>query len=183
MWGLHPGDEITPYATPKLARACRVSLDHRGLGDIGWSLVWQTNLWARLGDSQAAHDAVSRWMADNLNANLFDQCRSGRELPFQIDANFGATAGIAEMLLQSHERDEDGRIMIRLLPALPDAWAEGKVCGLRARGGFEIDITWAGGKVVEAKIHSRLGGACRVFFNGSHRDLDIEQGKVHVLDG
>ena len=158
MWGLHPGAEITPRATPELAAGCRVALEHRGMGSVGWSLAWQTNLWARLDDAEFAHQALHKLLADNLSPNLFDQCWSGKPLPFQIDANFGGCAGIAEMLLQSHERTEDGNRILRLLPALPKAWPNGSVKGLCARGGLEVDIDWANGKVTGAVLRAKREG-------------------------
>ncbi|MBC8872724.1 MAG: glycoside hydrolase family 95 protein [Planctomycetes bacterium] len=175
MWGLHPGDEITPRETPKLADGCRVALEHRGMGNVGWSLAWQVNLWARLGDAERAHQALDKLLADNMNPNLFDQCFSGRPLPFEIDANFGGCAGIAEMLLQSHA-DE-----IHLLPALPEAWPDGTVRGLCARGGFEVDIQWADGKLVEASIKSLLGNTARIRIAGSDAVhlLQTERGKTY----
>jgi alpha-L-fucosidase 2 len=161
MWALHPGEEITPRGTPQLAEGCRVALEHRGMGNIGWSLAWQTNLWARLGDASRAHQALHKLLTDNMSPNLFDQCWSGRPTPFQIDGNFGGCAGIAEMLLQSHAGE------IHLLPALPKAWPNGTVRGLRARGGFQVDIRWAHGELAEASITSLLGNTANVRIAGS----------------
>ncbi len=179
MWGLHPGDEITPRGTPELADGCRVALEHRGMGNVGWSLAWQVNLWARLGDASRARQALHKLLADNMNPNLFDQCFSGRPLPFEIDANFGGCAGIAEMLLQSHAGE------IHLLPALPEAWLDGAVRGLCARGGFEVDIQWANGKLVEAKITSRLGNTARVRIADSDavQTLQTDRGKTYDVVG
>ena len=151
MWGLHPGSEITPD-TPKLAAACRTSLIQRGMGNVGWSLGWQVNLWARLGDGERAGQALAKLLGDNMNPNMFDQCWSNRPLPFEIDANFGGPAGIAEMLLQSHAG------VIRLLPALPKAWPDGKVTGLRARGGLEVDIAWKNGRAAGVRLKAIIDG-------------------------
>ena len=148
MWGLYPGDEITPGVTPELADGCRVALEHRGMGNVGWSLAWQVNLWARLGDASRAHQSLNKLLADNMNPNLFNQCWSDRPLPFQIDGNFGGCAGIAEMLLQSH-----GGI-VHLLPALPSAWPSGSVAGLKARDGFLVDITWNNHEVTSYRIEA-----------------------------
>jgi len=174
MWGLHPGDEITPRGTPKLADGCRVALEHRGMGNVGWSLAWQVNLWARLGNASRAHQALDKLLADNMNPNLFDQCFSGRPLPFEIDANFGGCAGIAEMLLQSHGGE------IHLLPALPETWPDGMVQGLCARGGFEVDIQWTDGKLVQARMKSLIGNTAtvRIADGDDVRTLQTEQGKT-----
>ena len=156
LWGVHPGSEIHPRITPKLADATRVSLTHRGMGNVGWSLAWQVNLWARLADGERAYQALHKLLADNMNANLFDQCWSGRPLPFEIDANFGAPAGIAEMLLQSHAGE------LHLLPALPKAWPDGEVRGLRARGGVDVAITWRNGKATRAVLRGARDGKHRL---------------------
>jgi alpha-L-fucosidase 2 len=170
LWGAFPGNEICVVKTPELAKAAAVSLNHRGMGNVGWSLGWQVGLWARLGEAGKSHAAYSALIARNANPNLFDQCFSGRPLPFEIDANFGGPAGLAEMLVQSHLRNDACRLSdpagapfeISLLPALPAAWPEGRVTGLRARGGFEVDISWKNGKLDEATIRSKLGKACRI---------------------
>jgi alpha-L-fucosidase 2 len=170
LWGVFPGNEICVTKTPALAKAAAVSLEHRGMGNVGWSLAWQVGLWARLGEAEKSHAAYHALIERNTNPNLFDQCFLGRPLPFQIDGNFGGPAGLAEMLIQSHVRSDDYPLSdsagapfeIRLLPALPAAWPEGSVTGLRARGGFEVDISWKDGKLHQAVIRSKLGRACRI---------------------
>ncbi len=175
LWGLFPGEEITPE-TPELFQAARQSLLFRGDGGTGWSRAWKVNFWARLLDGNHAHlmlknlltltcSALTTYKGGGVYPNLFDA-----HPPFQIDGNFGATSGITEMLMQSHRRDSHGRYIIDLLPALPDAWPEGFVRGLRTRGGFEVDIAWKDGRLTAAMIQSRLGGDCRV---RAHRPVNV----------
>lgn len=184
LWGLYPGHEITPTATPELATAARKTLDVRGDGGTGWCIAHKMTLWARLGDGNRAHRLLLNQLKPALindrittngggtYANLFDA-----HPPFQIDGNFGAAAGIAEMLLQSQGHE------IRLLPALPDVWPEGEVRGLRARGGFEVSLRWQGGKVQEAVIRSTTGGRVKIGLGDKALNFSFRAGERIKLNG
>lgn len=162
LYGLYPGNTIIPLQNPDVAAACRTSIERRvasGGGGTGWSLAWILNLYARLGDGEASNQFVKELLKNSVYPNLFDlhpPLGPKEQIVFQIDGNFGASSGIAEMLMQSHT-DE-----IYVLPALPKEWEKGYVKGLRARGGFTIDIEWENGKLNRIKLVSNAGGICRI---------------------
>jgi alpha-L-fucosidase 2 len=175
LFAVHPGRQISVERTPELAAAAKKTLDARGdTGDVReWSFAWRTAIYARLHDGQDAHRELQQLFADrNTCPNLF-----GLHPPMQMDGNFGITAGICEMLLQS----QDGEI--NLLPALPPAWPEGSVKGLRARGDFTVDVEWKDGKLTSATIHSLAGNPCKVRCENLTRDLKIKRGAALRLDG
>ncbi len=200
LFGLHPGVEITPYGTPDLFAAARKSLEFRGDGATGWSMGWKVNWWARLLDGDHAFlilsnllQPVPKGTADNLDGrrgglypNLFDA-----HPPFQIDGNFGVTAGITEMLLQSHdphgtplgESDvQSGKSgYLQLLPALPTKLATGSASGLRARGGFEVAIKWDQGQLSEATIASKQGKPLKVRYQNQEIEVAVSPGESIVL--
>jgi alpha-L-fucosidase 2 len=183
LFGLHPGRQITKAGTPELAEAARVSLQARGDKSTGWSRAWKMNFWARLWDGDHAYTMLRSLLnvvhetktiygesGGGVYPNLFDS-----HPPFQIDGNFGATAGFCEMLVQSHAGS------IHLLPALPKAWPSGKVTGLRARGGFEVEMHWSEGRLAQAVIHSKSGLRCRVVYSGKTWEFNTTAGESYPL--
>jgi alpha-L-fucosidase 2 len=154
LFALHPGTQISPRTTPALARAARVTIERRlaaGSGHTGWSRAWIINYWTRLLEGNLAHDHLVALLAKSTMPNLFDD-----HPPFQIDGNFGATAAMAEMLLQTQNGE------LEILPALPSAWPGGTITGLRARGAVTVDIKWSGGKATEVRLRPDVDGERRI---------------------
>ncbi|CAH8293849.1 glycosyl hydrolase family 65 [Mariniflexile fucanivorans] len=208
---LHPGRDFSPLTTPKLADAALVTMKHRGDISTGWSTAWKTNFWARLHNGDKAYQFYQFLTSKRAYSNLFDF-----HPPFQIDGNFGGTAGVCEMLLQSHLRSIDNKAnkiekatfvayqksseennhfvlvspsesfaeapyILHLLPALPSAWPDGSIKGLRARGGFEVDIEWKNGKLIGAKIHATTNGKFRIYSNGLLSEvMALEKGETKI---
>jgi alpha-L-fucosidase 2 len=180
LWAVYPGAEIMP-ADPKIWSAAKLLLKWRGGGSTGWSYAWRVPLWARAGDGEYAYSQLEGLFEKRTLPNVFDLCG-----PFQIDGNFGATAGIAEMLLQSQWTEKaNGREMrvINLLPALPKEWPSGSVKGLCARDGFVIDMAWDNGGLTHVVVHSKLGGSCVLHNGDNDYALESEAGKDYAFDG
>ena len=180
LWGVHPGDDITWEKSPEMMRAARQSLLFRGDEGTGWSLAWKINFWARFLDGDHAYELIKMLFRvkeeDNVNwgggsyINLFDA-----HPPFQIDGNFGAAAGIVELVIQSHQG------YIHLLPALPSALQKGYVKGVCARGGFEIDAEWEDGEILKLKVSSKAGQKCKIRYNDKMVDFKTEKGRDYYL--
>lgn len=170
LFGLHPGHTISPILTPELAEASKVVLKHRGDFATGWSMGWKLNQWARLHDGDHAYVLYGNLLKQGTLPNLWDS-----HPPFQIDGNFGGTAGITEMLLQSHMG------FIHILPALPKAWSNGSVSGLLARGNFEIAIAWKNQNLSELTVQSNVGGVCHLYYEGKDFKFNTTKGKSYKV--
>jgi alpha-L-fucosidase 2 len=173
LYGLYPSAQVDVNTTPELAAAVKKSLEIRGDQATGWATAWRINLWARLHDGDHAFSILDFLLSPARTfPDMFDA-----HPPFQIDGNFGGASGIAEMLLQSQNNE------IQLLPALPKAWANGSVTGLRARGGFEVDITWKDGQLANATIHSLNGNPIRLRYGGATKFVETKMGQTIQWDG
>lgn len=175
LYGLHPGSEISPVTTPELAEACKQSLIRRGDDAAGWSLAWKINLWARMLDGNKTHQLIQK-LINPVSASVTEKGNVGGGTypnlmgccpPLIIDSNFGYVSGVIESLLQSHLNE------LHILPALPDAWAEGKISGLGARGGYIVDIEWANGELVEFSIHAPKDGTYPVRYKNKVKQFKL----------
>jgi alpha-L-fucosidase 2 len=182
LYGLYPSDQIDIRTSPQLAAAAKRSLEIRGDKATGWATAWRINLWARLHDGDHAFEIVKFLLSpERTYPDMFDA-----HPPFQIDGNFGGSSGMMEMLLQSRADFSDAtnpEFEIEVLPALPSAWLNGNVKGLRARGGFELDIEWKNGKLTSANVRSLLGNSCTLRYGNTTREAKIAKGKSLKWDG
>lgn len=180
LYGLHPSNQLTIEKTPELVKAAQKSLEYRlshGGAYTGWSRAWVINFWARLHNGKEAHLNLLELFRRSTLPNLFDS-----HPPFQIDGNFGATAGICEMLLQSHEEDHKGRPLLRILPALPtQSWPSGQITGLKARGAIEVSIQWSEGKLKRATFCPKETQTVTISYAGKERVIELYQGKENEV--
>jgi alpha-L-fucosidase 2 len=178
LFGLHPGNQITVVGTPELAEAARKTLTARGDDGTGWGLAWKINMWNRLHDGDHAFKLLSVLLSNKTYPNLFDA-----HPPFQIDGNFGATAAIAEMFVQSQMQTKDGSFESYLLPSLPSAMQSGSIKGIRARGGFIIDLSWENGELKNAEIVSTLGGKLNLRTDKNKASFNTKKGQTIQVNG
>lgn len=184
LYGLYPSSQITPLGTPELALAARKTIEFRlahGGGHTGWSRAWLIGLWARLQDGEKAYENLIALFGKSTFPNLFDSHPLKEDFVFQIDGNFGATAAIMEMLLQSHSSEKGMIPILDLLPALPKAWSEGSIRGLRARGGLEVSLQWKKGELVQAEILSLKGIPFKVRKGKISREFLLKRGEKITL--
>lgn len=194
LYAVYPGNQITPSTTPDLAKAAAVSLEHRGDDSTGWAIIARLCTWARLNNGDHAYKLLRGYLHLTTDTNINYDTGGGvyQNLlcacpPFQIDGNFGSTAGIAELLLQSHETyvnrglGQDDHYILDLLPALPSAWSEGSVSGLRARGAFTVDIAWKHGKLTHVAVNSVGGTDCRLRYEGRVVSVHLLPGHTRAL--
>lgn len=170
LFGLHPGHSISPITTPELSQACETVLTHRGDFATGWSMGWKLNQWARLHNGNHAYTLYGNLLKNGTLDNLWDT-----HPPFQIDGNFGGTAGVTEMLMQSHMG------FIHLLPALPDVWKDGSISGICAKGNFEVSIEWKNGKLINASIYSRSGIPCNIRYGNKQISFKTEKNRKYLI--
>lgn len=168
---VHPGRQISPSATPNLAEAAKVSMNARGDGATGWSKAWKINIWARLQDGDRAYKLLGEFIRNNVYPNMW-----GYHPPFQIDGNFGYASGVCEMLMQSHMD------CVHILPALPKVWANGKVTGMKARGGFVVDMEWKDGKLSGVTIESLAGSPLKLRYGDKVIDVKLNKGEKKTID-
>lgn len=181
LYGFHPGVMISRDHTPEIFEAVKKTLDYRlanGGAGTGWSRAWLINCSARLMDGEMAHEHIGLLFKRSIYNNLFDG-----HPPFQIDGNFGYTAGMAEMLLQSHIRHRSGEYILDLLPALPGAYSSGEVTGLKGRGGFEVAMTWEGGSLESVSITSLQGNKLHVRYRTTLISAETQKDQVYTFTG
>jgi alpha-L-fucosidase 2 len=173
LYGLFPSSQIDLRTTPELAAAAKKSLELRGDKATGWATAWRLNLWTRLHDGDHAYQILEFLLSpERTYPDMFDA-----HPPFQIDGNFGGASALVEMLLQSQNQQ------LEFLPALPKAWPDGSVKGLRARGGFEVDIAWKEGKLAFATVRSLAGNPCHLRYGTTTRTVNLKKGQTLRLDG
>ncbi|MCA9241430.1 MAG: hypothetical protein KDA37_14575, partial [Planctomycetales bacterium] len=191
LFALHPGSEITPRGTPELAEAAKVTLKHRGDDGTGWALAWKINFWARLLEGDHALTLIANQLRSTQELHTVMQGAGGTypnlfcaHPPFQIDGNFGATAAVAEMLLQSRSRDPAAGAPpeLELLPALPSEWQDGEARGLCARGGLTVNVTWANGALSNAKLLSRVDQPVVLRYGDHTRRLTLTANRLTSVD-